>query len=154
MIMKKNLCYLLIACSLFSLSACKSSANAYKQAYEKAVENDEVKPDEAAAVETKAEENISVRQEKVTRVTGNAEIKAYGVVCGSFSLKANADALRERLEKDGYSPVVAVNEAGKTYRVIVSSFDTKEEASAARAEFKKKYPDNQDFQGSWLLYNK
>lgn len=148
--MKKNLCYLLIACSLFSLSACKSSANAYKQAYEKAVENDEVKPQETPATD----ENVTVRQEKVTLVTGNTEIKAYGVVCGSFSLKANADALRERLVNDGYSPVVAVNEAGKTYRVILSSFDTKEEASAARTEFKKKYPDNQDFQGAWLLYNK
>lgn len=157
--MKKTV-LLLIVGTLFSLSACKSSQNAYKQAYEKAVAGDEPKtnveepvaqndtqdPDDAS--------NVSVREEKVTVVSGDKEIKTYGIVCGSFSLKANADALRERLIKDGYQAVVVVNEAGKTYRVVCASFDTKEEATAERNKFKARYPDNQDFQGAWILYRK
>ena len=36
----KKIVYLLIAGTVLSLSACKSSKNAYKEAYEKAVEGD------------------------------------------------------------------------------------------------------------------
>ena len=96
---------------------------------------------------------MTVREEKVTVVSGDG-IKAYGIVCGSFSLKANADALRQKLIGDGYPAVVVVNEAGKTYRVVVASYDTKEQAADAREQFKAKYPDNQDFQSAWLLYRK
>lgn len=151
--MKKNICLMILAAGLFSLTGCKSSANAYKTAYEKAVQNDQVQAEQPAAQPVQ-DENVSVRQEKVTKVSGEGEILQYAVVCGSYSLKANADALLESLKKDGYSPVVAVNEAGKTYRVILASFKTKEEASDARAKFKAQYPDNTDFQGSWILYNK
>lgn len=158
--MKKSIVYFLIAGTVLLLSACKTSQNAYKQAYEKAVSGDEPK----AVVEEpvvsneapKAEDvsNVSVREEKVSVVSGDQEIKAYGIVCGSFSLKANADDLRQRLVNDGYKAVVVVNEAGKTYRVVCASFDTKEEAVAERNSFKAKYPDNQDFQSAWILYRK
>ena len=159
MTMKKAV-YLLIAGTVLSLSACKSSQNAYKEAYEKAVadepkavvEEPVVSNNEAPTAEDVA--NISVREEKVSVVSGSEEIKAYGIVCGSFSLKANADALRERLVNDGYKAVVVVNEAGKTYRVVCASFDTKEEAVAERTKFKTRYPDNQDFQSAWILYRK
>lgn len=157
----KKLAYLLIAGTVLSLSACKSSQNAYKEAYEKAVADDGAKAviEEPVASENDtptAEDvaNISVREEKVSVVSGDQEIKAYGIVCGSFSLKANADALRERLVNDGYKAVVVVNEAGKTYRVVCASFDTKEEAVAERTKFKARYPDNQDFQSAWILYRK
>ena len=157
--MKKTV-YLLMAGAVLSLAACKSSESAYKQAYEKAVSDTEAK----AAVEEPVVvadpvtdedvQNVSVREEKVSVVSGEKEIKAYGIVCGSFSLKTNADGLRERLIKDGYNAVVVVNEAGKTYRVVCASFDTKEEAVAERRRFKAKYPDNQDFQNAWILYSK
>ena len=157
----KRIAYLLIAGTVLSLSACKSSQNAYKEAYEKAVSGDEAKTvvEEPVASNNeapKAEDvtNISVREEKVSVVSGEEEIKAYGIVCGSFSLKANADALRERLVSDGYKAVVVVNEAGKTFRVVFASFDTKEEAVAERNKFKARYPDNQDFQSAWILYRK
>ena len=156
--MKKTV-YLLIAGAVLSLSACKTSQNAYKEAYEKAVSGDEAKTTVEEPVVTNeaptAEDvtNVSVREEKVSVVSGD-EIKAYGIVCGSFSLKANADALRQRLINDGYAAVVVVNEAGKTYRVVCASFDTKDEAVAERTKFKAKYPDNQDFQSAWILYKK
>ncbi len=158
--MKRNVFYLLIAGTVLSLSACKSSQNAYKEAYEKAVSTDASKtvieePVTQNEVPTAEDvSNISVREEKVTVVSGDQNIKSYGIVCGSFSLKANADALRERLINDGYKAVVVVNEAGKTYRVVCASFDTKEEAVAERNSFKAKYPDNQDFQSAWILYKK
>lgn len=160
MIMKKSIVYILIAGTVLSLSACKSSQNAYKQAYEKAVSGDEAKTvvEEPVVVNEapKAEDvsNVSVREEKVSVVSGDQDIKAYGIVCGSFSLKANADALRQRLADDGYKAVVVVNEAGKTYRVVCASFDTKEEAVAERNNFKARYPENQDFQSAWILYRK
>lgn len=156
----KNMVYLLIAGTLFSISACKTSENAYKQAYEKAVSGDETKTvveEPVVSSQTPDAEdvaNVSVREEKVSVVSGDEKIKSYGIVCGSFSLKANADALRQRLIDDGYNAVVVVNEAGKTYRVIFASFATKEEAVAERSRFKARYPDNQDFQGAWILYNK
>ena len=152
---------MLIAGTVLSLSACKSSQNAYKEAYEKAVADDSPKAvieepvasnNDAPTAEDVA--NISVREEKVSVVSGEQEIKAYGIVCGSFSLRANADALRERLVNDGYKAVVVVNEAGKTFRVVCASFDTKEEAVAERTKFKARYPDNQDFQSAWILYRK
>ena len=157
----KKIVYLLIAGTVLSLSACKSSKNAYKEAYEKAVEGDAPKAviEEPVVADNEAPtaedvSNISVREEKVSVVSGEQEIKAYGIVCGSFSLKANADALRERLVNDGYKAVVVVNEAGKTYRVVCARFDTKEEAVAERTKFKTRYPDNQDFQSAWILYRK
>lgn len=150
---------LIAAAGLLSVTGCKSSASAYQQAYEKAIQNDETtaQPTAVAAesgTAASSASDVSVRQEKVTRVSGDSEIRSYGVVCGSFSLKANADAVMKSLQNDGFSPVVALNEAGKTYRVIVASFTSKEDAAAMRDDFKKKYPDNKDFQNSWLLYNK
>lgn len=158
--MKKYI-FLFAAAGMLSLTGCKSSANAYQQAYEKAIQNDEPVAQTAAEptrsvqkIEEEPAQEIPVRQEKVTLVSGDSEIQTYGVVCGSYSLKANAEGLMKSLQNDGFSPVVAVNEAGKTYRVIVASFTTREDAAAMRDEFKKKYPENQDFQNSWLLYNK
>jgi len=163
--MKKSLVYMLVAGTVLCLASCKSSENAYRKAYEKAVQNDEPKTETVVSQpvstvqvqeEPKEEETASVpvREEKVSVVSGGSSIKAYSVVCGSFSLKTNADALRDRLAGDGYSAIVVVNEAGKTYRVICSSHDTKEEAVRARNSFKARYPDNNDFQNSWILYNR
>ena len=155
---------MLVAGSLLSLASCKSSENAYRQAYEKAIQNDEPKtetvvsqPVSTAQVKEESKEAdaaVTLREERVSVVSGGNSLKAYSVVCGSFSLKTNADALRDRLAGDGYSALVVVNEAGKTYRVICSSHDTKEEAVSARNSFKARYPDNSDFQNSWILYNR
>lgn len=162
--MKKIVLCLAIAGAVFSLSSCKSTESAYKKAYEKAVQEDvpaqvsapaEVTP--VKAVESQAPEkaeDVAVREEKVSVVSGDQTIKAYGIVCGSFSLKTNADALRERLLKDGYPAVVVVNQEGRTYRVVCESFDNKQDAVNARAKFKANYPNNADFQAAWILYSK
>lgn len=157
--MKRIAYFGLMAAAVLSVASCKTSKEAYKQAYEKAVQNDVVKAAEKApeAVPVAVTEDVAavpVREEKVTVVTGENGLNAFSVVCGSYTLKTNADALRQRLIDDGYKAVVALNEAGKTYRVIVDSFATKEEAVAARSKFKARYPDNQDFQASWILYKR
>ena len=86
----KRMVYLLIAGTVFSLSACKSSQSAYQQAYEKAVSGDEAKAvieEPVAQSEAPVAEdvsNVSVREEKVSVVSGDSDIKAYGIVCGSL----------------------------------------------------------------------
>lgn len=141
----------------FTLAGCKSTESSYKQAYEKAVAQDAVTAEVSTPVEAVKPDavdvsTVTVREEKVSVVTGENKLKAYGIVCGSFSLKANADALCQKLQSAGYPALVVINEAGKTYRVIVNSFDTKEEAVRERSAFKARYSDNQDFQAAWILY--
>lgn len=150
--------------AVLGLASCKTTQNSYKQAYEKAVQSESAQSTgtTVVAAPVQAEANTSasdvasvpVREEKVTVVTGDTPLKAYGIVCGSFTLKTNADALRQRMAGDGYPAVVVANETGRTYRVVVNSFDDKASAVAARDAFKKKYPDNSDFQSSWILYKK
>ncbi len=161
--MRRLAYFLLAAASVMTVASCKSTSNAYKQAYEKAVEQDvanqttlnevpaEVVTNTVAATDVAS---VPVREEKVTVVSGDAAIRTYAVVCGSFSLKTNAEALKDRMINDGYPAIVVLNEAGKTFRVVFNSFDTKEEAVAARRDFMKRYPDNRDFQAAWILYKK
>jgi hypothetical protein len=81
--MKKNLLYMLVAGIILSVSACKSSESAYRQAYEKAIQGDEQK--ETAVVEQPvphvlevqtpaAEESapVAVREEKVNMATAKS----------------------------------------------------------------------------------
>lgn len=157
-------------CVALAFSSCKSSESAYKKAYEKAKQQELAEA--ATANETPVETvapvapvttapvtsapvttTAPVREEKVELVSGDG-LKAYSVVCGSFGVKANADGLKSRMDSEGYNAKVVYNAEKNTYRVIVESYDTHEEASAARDAFKAKYPNNKDFQGAWLLYAK
>lgn len=151
-------------CLVLAFSSCKSSESAYKKAYEKAKQNElaEAKTQEevvepapvveATPVQTPAPVSPApVREEKVELVSGDG-LKAFSVVCGSFGVKANADGLKSTLDGQGYNAKVVYNAERNMYRVVVASFDTREEAAAARDAFKAKYPNRQDFQGSWLLY--
>ena len=93
-----------------------------------------------------------VRQEKVELVSGNG-LKAFSVVCGSFGVKANADGLKALLDGEGYNAKVVYNSARNMYRVIVDSYDSRQEAAQARDAFKANHPTRKDFQSSWLLYH-
>jgi hypothetical protein len=97
----------------------------------------------------------SYRTEKVVLSEGaEGSLKAYSVVCGSFGVKANADNLRKSLLGEGYNAIVVQNPATGMYRVVCASYDSRQEAAQARAQFKAAHPDNSDFQKAWLLYNK
>lgn len=151
-------------CIVLAFSSCKSSESAYKKAYEKAKQQELAEPQTTAAVEevtsvsapveAKVVESApigSIRQEKVTHVSGGA-LKDYSVVCGSFGVKANAENLKDFLDKEGYNATVAFNAEAAMYRVIVSTYADRTSAANARDAFKAKYPNRQDFQGAWLLY--
>ena len=144
-------------------TGCKSSESAYKQAYLKAKQQEELQQKQeaeaqAAAAKQEAEnnvvvpmeekpvtqtqvvdnaDNVPVRQETVSVVAG-AGLKNFSVVVGSFSLKANADA--QVVVNNQVSPAM--------YRVVATTFDTKGEAAASRNALQEKYP------GAWLLYAK
>ena len=154
-----------LASLLFVLTSCKSKESAYKQAYEQAKAQEitdvqvnapmDITPVEVAPV-APTEENYDaapVRQEQVQAVSVSGDLKPYSVVCGSFSLQANAQALKEYLVGEGYKAGIVKNVEKNMFRVIIGSYDTKPEAAKAREEFKVKYPTRADFQGSWILWN-
>lgn len=148
-------------CMVLAFSSCKSKESAYKKAYEKAKQQEiaeasaaeevEAAPVVAAPVAAAPAPAGNVREEKVELVSGDG-LKAYSVVCGSFNLKPNADGLKAYLDGQGYSAKVVYNPDMNTYRVVVASYDDRAQAAQARDDFKAKYPDRKDFQGSWLLY--
>ena len=152
-------------CVALAFTSCKSSESAYKKAYEKAKQQELAEapvaeeapaaaPVVAAPVAAAPAAPVAVgtiREEKVQLVSGEG-LRAYSVVCGSFGVKANAEGLKAKLDRDGYSAKVVYNADRNMYRVIVSSFDSREDAARSRDNFKAKYANNAEFQKSWLLY--
>lgn len=154
-------------CVALAFSSCKSSESAYKKAYEKAKQQELAEATSEAPAQTPVVEAApvvettpvktapvsvgTVREEKVELVSGDG-LRAFSVVCGSFGVKANADGLKATLDNDGYNAKVVYSSEKNMYRVVVESFDTREEAARARDAFKAKYPNREDFQAAWLLY--
>ncbi|MDR1781108.1 MAG: SPOR domain-containing protein [Tannerella sp.] len=160
--MKKILFLSVLSCLLIAcFTACKSKQSAYKAAYEQAKER-QVTTEQPVQKTTVQQEEITpvnkaktpaataTRQEKITPVIGEdaAGIKLYSVVVGSFRNKTNAYSLKERMQKDGYMPVLGENEDGML-RVILTSHETRQDADASRAEIRKRY--YPDFQDAWIL---
>lgn len=146
-------------CMVLAFGSCKPKQSAYKAAYEQAkekemaaapVEEEVVEEEVIAPVSKPRTSSAAVRQEKVTPVLGeNANgLKQYSVVIGSFKNQTNATSLKERMQNDGYSPILAQNEQGM-YRVIITSFDYKADAADSRDAIKAKYAPN--FQDAWIL---
>ena len=152
-------------CVAMAFTGCKSSESAYRKAYQKAKAQEEAQqtaPEPAqtdanvvAPIETKPAtdtqvvdnaDNVQVRREGVSLVDG-AGLKNFSVVVGSFSLKANADGLQQRLKNAGYDAQIVKNTDRNMYRVVAATFDSKADAAASRNEFRAKYPD------AWLLFN-
>ena len=156
--------------AVFAMASCKSSESAYKKAYEKAkqqqvvaAEQEPVQVQPTTQVEvtptvattptttqtpvTPEVNTVQVQTESVTVVSGNG-LKAYSVVCGSFSLKANAEGLQKTLANAGYSSQIAFNSEKNMYRVVASTFDDKAAAVQSRNTLRATYPD------AWLLYAK
>lgn len=160
--MKKYMILCAGLCAAMAFTGCKSSESAYKKAYEKAKAQEAAQPavepeteanvvapleekpaDDAAVVNV---ENVQVRQENVSVING-AGLKSFSVVVGSFSLKANAEGLQQRLKDAGYDAQLVKNEERNMYRVIASTFDDKASAAQSRNDLRSKYSD------AWLLYN-
>ena len=169
--MKKYTLFCAALCAAMLFTGCKSSESAYKQAYLKAKQQEELQQKQEAEAQAAKNENnvvvpmeekvvtqtrvvdnadnVPVRQETVSVVAGNG-LKNFSVVVGSFSLKANAQGLQQTLNSQGYNAQIVVNNqvSPAMYRVVATTFDTKGEAAASRNSLQEKYP------GAWLLYAK
>ena len=123
--MKKYTLLCVGLCAAMAFTSCKSSESAYKKAYEKAKQYDTAQQasqqqDETAVVapvEAKPAndtrvvdnlDNVSVRQENVSLISGTG-LKAFSVIVGSFSVRANADGLQQRLRDAGYNAQIVRN---------------------------------------------
>ena len=157
--MKKNIFIGLAMIATFALVGCKAKESNYKKAYEKA-KAQEMAQQQAASEPvtvtpvvtpvvttptTPAEDNTTVRTERLTVMNGGS-LKAYNVVCGSFKSADNANNLRNTLVNAGYAAQVAQNPETGMYRVIAASFDDKGAAVNSRNALRTTYPD------AWLLY--
>ena len=165
--MRKLFVVAIAACVAFSFTSCKSSKDsAYKTAYDEArqAELAEGNGQESEAVDiapvassTNSAKDIDTtyRTEKVVLSSGAVgSLKAFSVVCGSYSRKEGAENIRQSLVDEGYNAIVVQNPSTGLYRVVCASCDTKEEAAVARDKFKADHPRNNDYQKAWLLYNK
>ncbi len=146
-------------CMVFIFGSCKPKQSAYKAAYEQAKEREMSQPTEVIVVEEEVVEvapvakprvNEATRTERINPAQGEdaSRLKRYSVVIGSFQQPTNAYSLKSRMEGDGYSVVLGENEQGML-RVIVASFEDKNQAADSRDAFKQKYAPN--FQDAWLL---
>lgn len=162
--MKKLVMIAFAACVAFAFTSCKSSKdNVYKTTYDEAREAElaegaaqQSEPvDVAPVASTKADPvDTTYRTEKVVLSSGSeGALKAFNVVCGSYSRKEGAEGIRRTLVSEGYNAIVVQNPTTGLYRVVCASCDTKEEAAIARDKFKAAHQGNGDFQKAWLLYN-
>ena len=163
--MKKLSFFAAVMCVAMAFTGCRSSESVYKKAYDKAKANEatEVRtepeqtyvPEVTQVVETPVTQtqvvdnmdNTPVRQEAVSVVDG-AGLKNFSVVVGSFSVRANAEGVQQRLKSAGYQAQLAYNQERNMYRVVASTFDSKNDAVNSRNQLRATYPD------AWLLFAK
>lgn len=162
--MKKLFVFAFAACVAFAFTSCKSSKDSvYKTAYDEARQAELAEGNGqqseaveiAPVVENTPAVDTTYRTEKVVLSSGaEGSLKAFSVVCGSYSRKEGAESIRKTLVDEGYNAIVVQNPVTGLYRVVCASCDTKEEAAVARDKFKASHTGNADFQKAWLLYNK
>ena len=133
-------------------TSCKSKQSAYRAAYEqaKAREMTDSADNDVITPVTKPIATSDTREERITPISGEnaSELKLYSVVIGSFSNRTNAYSLKERMQNDGYSPILAENDQAML-RVILTSFDNRADAERSRDATRSKYYPN--FQDAWIL---
>ena len=133
-------------------TSCKSKQSAYRAAYEqaKAREMTDSADNDVITPVTKPIATSDTREERITPISGEnaSELKLYSVVVGSFSNRTNAYSLKERMQNDGYSPILAENDQAML-RVILTSFDNRADAERSRDAIRSKYYPN--FQDAWIL---
>ena len=154
--MKKTLVLCISLSAALAFTSCKSSESAYRKMYDKAKAQEETTSPVVTPLEQKSAneatvmdnvDNAVVRQENFSVVSG-PEVKSFGVVVGSFSLKANAEGLQRTLKGAGYDASIVFNSERSMYRVVASSFNSKADAVRSRDALRSRYAD------AWLLFKK
>jgi cell division protein FtsN len=100
-----------------------------------------------ASTPTAAQQIAAFQKERVTSVDGGA-IQRFSVVIGTFINQTNAKALKEKMQFDGYRPVIVQNGQGM-YRVLIATFNDRASAVAEKDLIKAKY--KPDLEDAWLL---
>lgn len=145
--MNKFLGFGLALSLLVAFGSCKPKQSAYKSVYEAAKERELEENKAADAISTPSYptyntsvEHEPVRTEVITPVYDSdaSGLRAYNVVIASLSVKPNAEALKTRMEQEGYRVILAQNPQGM-YRVIIGSFDDKAAAVNERNIIRDKY---------------
>ncbi|MBQ6166982.1 MAG: SPOR domain-containing protein [Muribaculaceae bacterium] len=140
--MKKTI-YLLLLMAAVLLTACHSSEQNYREAYEKAMERRQTGVGAEAYAKIEAERQrythvINGDSVRLVHVNANvaidstAIVKPYNVVVASFTQRINAKSYRERLQeecglKDSY---ILYGGNDKQYYVVARGFDTSGDAAA------------------------
>lgn len=178
--MKKYTMICAALCAALMFTGCKSSESAYKQAYLKAKQQEELQQQQEAqakAQQAKAqqaaqeqENNVVVPMEEKpvneTQVVDNADnvpvrqetvsvvagagLKNFSVVVGSFSLKANAEGLQQALNNQGYNAQVVVNNQVSPAMYRVVATTFDSKSEAAAS----RNALQEKYPGAWLLYAK
>lgn len=134
---------------IVAFGSCKPKQSAYKSVYEAAKEREleENKTNTTSSSSTPVYptyssnyENEPVRTEKITAVYDSdaSGLRSYSVVIASLSVKPNAEALKARMEQEGYNVILAQNPQGM-YRVIIASSDDKASAVNQRNQIREKF---------------
>ena len=177
--MKKYTLFCAALCAAMLFTGCKSSESAYKQAYLKAKQQEELQQKQEAEAQAQAAaaqaaqeaennvvvpleekpvtqtqvvdnaDNVPVRQETVSVVAG-AGLKNFSVVVGSFSLKANAEGLQQTLKSQGYNAQVVVNNQVSPAMYRVVATTFDTKGEAAAS----RNALQEKYPGAWLLYAK
>jgi len=135
---------------VIAFGSCKPKQSAYKSVYESAKEREMEDNNAVTSTESVSKPATSptytppatesVRKEKVTPVYDSdaTGLKAYSVVIAAMAMKPGAESLKSRMENEGYDVILARNEQGM-YRVIIASYDSKEQAVAKKNEILEKF---------------
>lgn len=180
--MKKNILLAVSLLAAVTLTGCKSRESAYRQAWEKAMEQDKgqdtaevpitdetenvvVTPVQTTPRETETtivpvapatpkEDNSDVREIKgdVSVVSGEA-LKTYSVVVGSFVTQANAEGLKSRLQSQGYD--ARVLKTNETINNVTGWYRVIASSYSDKASaVSSRNSLKSTYPGAWLLYRK
>ena len=141
----KQFHFALVFAALLVLGAsCKPKQSAYKQVYEAAKERDATicltayhrskrrrffTTGRSIGKKGKSRSSLSYRCCRVEKIQ-----RGYCLL----SVKLNAESLKSRMENEGHNVILAQNEQGM-YRVIVASYDDRDQAAARRDEIYRTY---------------
>ncbi len=147
--MNKNLIGIVVAFAfIVAFGSCKPKQSAYKSVYEAAQQREMEDNNSSATTVSKPATTPSytppatesVRKEKVTPVYDSdaSGLKAYSVVIAAMAMKPGAESLKERMGNEGYNIILVKNDQDM-YRVIIASYDSKEQAVAKKNEILERF---------------
>ena len=113
------------------------------QQYQQPVQQQVQQPSVTQLVEAPKQQTVAQAPAAQTNNAAGA-LKAHSVVVGAFSVRANAEGLVNTLRNAGYSGAQFTYD-GKLYRVIASTYDTRDAAVRDQSALKATYP------AAWIL---